>query len=320
MRLLFTPTPLLAFFLMLIGISCQSHKSEKSQASDASEGATSLAHHSIPFRLTSQNNISLPVILNHKDTLDLMLHTAMTEVSLTEEAAKQLFELGSQESITAQTWGGEGEAKYIRHNHLAIGRFEWDSLIVWVDKLSGPETDGKFGPNLFEEQIVEINFDKKELIIYDSLPPNLMQAGYQKFEVTYDRGVMYIAGTLKIGEQTYPNQFMVHSGYGSTILLDDQFASEHKLGAQLETISESELRDSYGNVLKTKKAILPQFLFGGHIFTDMPVSFFEGSLGRQKVSVLGGEILKRFNIVLDQQRSAIYLQENGGMEIAFELQ
>jgi len=186
-----------------------------------------------------------------------------------------------------------------------------------VGKLSGHGTEGKFGPNLFEDHILEINFDNSKLNIYDSLPPNLQKIGYQKFEVSYDRGVMYMQGTLKIGEQSYPNTFMVHSGYSSTILLDDKFASEHQLGEQLEVISESELRDSYGNVLKTKKAILPTFRFGDHNFTDMPVNFFEGALGRQKVSVLGTEILKRFNIVLDQENAVVYLKANGLMNLPF---
>jgi hypothetical protein len=49
----------------------------------------------------------------------------------------------------------------------------------------------------------------------------------------------------------------------------------------------------------------------------VPVSFFEGALGRQKVSVMGGDFLKRFNIVIDADRAFIYLKTNGLSGVAY---
>jgi len=48
---------------------------------------------------------------------------------------------------------------------------------------------------------------------------------------------------------------------------------------------------------------------------DIPVGFFEGSMGRQKMSVIGGEILKRFNLIIDSNRKYIYIKPNGYSEI-----
>ena len=44
----------------------------------------------IPFRLTSSNNISVQAVLNDKDTVKLMFHTAANSVTLTEDAVKNL--------------------------------------------------------------------------------------------------------------------------------------------------------------------------------------------------------------------------------------
>lgn len=52
----------------------------------------------IPFEITSHNNMSIKAFLNHSDTLNLMFHTAASDLSLTTEATKSL------ESIT---WSGE---------------------------------------------------------------------------------------------------------------------------------------------------------------------------------------------------------------------
>ena len=67
-------------------------------------------------------------------------------------------------------------------------------------------------------------------------------------------------------------------------------------------------------MLKKKKAVMPFFTLGDFTFEDMPMGFFEGKIGNQKNSVLGGELLKRFDIVLDRSKSKIYLRANAIMD------
>jgi hypothetical protein len=75
-------------------------------------------------------------------------------------------------------------------------------------------------------------------------------------------------------------------------------------------VGEKELKDSYGNIIKTQKAILPAFKIGNTTLSHVPVGFFAGAIGRQKMSIIGGDILKRFNIIIDAQREYIYLKPN----------
>ena len=276
------------------------------------------AQDTISFHLTTQDNIAVQTILNHRDTVDLMLHTAVSEVSLTSETVKKIRDLQSDGSVKAQSWGGESDSEFIKKNHLSIGDFNWDSVLIWVGKYSGPETGGKFGPNLFEGKILEINYDKKFLVIHPELPIFLQKADFQKFTFSMDRATMFLKGKLELDEEVYENSFMIHSGYGGTVLLDDAFANEHKLGEKLEIISGKELKDAYGNVIKTKKAFFPKLEIGGYSFTNIPVGFFEGSLGRQRFSVMGNGILKRFHIFLDQENGHIYMKPNSMMELPFK--
>ena len=271
----------------------------------------------IPFRLSPQNNMVISTVLNQKDTVSLMFHTGVSDVSIIEEQAKKIFDLEQSGKVEAKSWGGGGEARYLKNNQLNIGATQWDSLTIWVDKLSGAGTQGKFGPGLFGDQIVEINFDQNQLIIHPSLPDSSYMKSFSKFAATVDRGMLFLEGTLQIHDQYFVDQFMIHSGYSGTVLLNDQFSAKYSIGEQLKTISKSELKDAYGNVLITKKAILRRFHIGGFSFTDIPVNFFEGALGRQKISVIGGELLKRFNMLLDLKRSTIYLKPSQLMQTPF---
>ncbi len=103
---------------------------------------------------------------------------------------------------------------------------------------------------------------------------------------------------------------LIHSGYSGSILLDDQFVADNKLGEKLKVIDEKELKDSFGHILKTEKAIMPGFVIGKEKLSNVPVGFFQGAIGRQKMSIMGGDLLKRFNIIIDADRQYIYLKAN----------
>ncbi|MEZ4960963.1 MAG: hypothetical protein R2830_14155 [Saprospiraceae bacterium] len=263
----------------------------------------------IPFTLTPYNNISIQAVLNKVDTLHLMFHTAENSVNLTKEATKKTTNLNLDGVVEADSWGGGGTTRYCDHNSLQIGKFHWDNIRIWEDENAGKLTDGKFGPNLFKDKIIEIDFDNSMLVIYSALPT--IGEGYEQLNLVFKRGFMYIKGQLDIGGNIYDNDFLIHSGFGGTILLDDNFVGTYNIGNKLQTISESELKDSFGNVLKTKKAILPALSLGKTSFQEVPIGFFDGAIGRQKMSVLGGDMLKRFNLIIDLQQAYIYLRANG---------
>ena len=269
---------------------------------------------SIPFTLTEHNNISVPLTLNGKHKLDLMFHTGNSDVCLTEEATTRLGGLVFDQGGDAKSWGGTSSIRLSQNNQITIGNKVWSDITVVEDRLSGPGTDGKFGPDLFKNKVIEIDFDNQILAVLDFLPEKV--STFQKFICRQNRSSLFIEGELRIGDEAIANEFMIHSGFGGTILLDDEFVRKNKLD-RLETISESELKDSFGNVLKTKKVILPQLSFGNSSFPNIPIGFFDGAIGKQKMSVVGGAVLKRFNIIIAADRSEVYLKPNSRFKNKF---
>ena len=273
---------------------------------------------SIPFILTKHNNISIQAIINDIDTVNLMLHTAANDVSLIEECVKKLSSINLDGSETVNSWGGSSSSKFSTKNVVQIGKFKVKNLTIWQNEKSGPNTDGKFGLNLFEEQIVAIDFDKKMMFVYnDWNESQALENGFEKFKLVSENGFLFISGTSLFDNKEVSSKFLIHSGFGGSILFDDQTTEKYQLSKNLKVIRESQLKDSYGNVLKTKKAILPEFIMANQELTNVPIGFFEGSIGRQKISVLGGDILKRFNIIFDRQNKNIYLKPNSLMEMPF---
>ena len=262
----------------------------------------------IPFELTDHNNMSIKAILNEYDTLNLMFHTAASDVSLIKAATSKLTTIKWNQADTVKSGGGETTSRNSSNNKLEIGGFVWDSMPLWECENSGPTTDGKFGPDFFEGKAIEIDFDKSLILIHSSLPDK--STNFSKLKLENNDGSMFVEGTSIVGGSVYVNKYLIHSGYGGTILYDDKFVETSQIGNALEVIDEKQLKDSYGNIIKVMKAKVPIFKIGKTSFLDMPVGFFEGTIGRQSMSVLGGDLLKRFNIIFDIERAYIYLKPN----------
>lgn len=263
----------------------------------------------IPFELTDYNNLKVKAIINQKDTVNLMFHTAANSLTLTEEATKKMKNLIFDRSDNVKSWGGnENSSRFSKSNVLQIGELKWENIPIWENTNSGQQTDGKFGLELFANKVIEIDFDQKLIVLYNQLPAKVKE--FEKLKLIFEDEMMFVEGDLQIDQQTMHNKFLVHSGYAGTILLDDQFTVDNAIDSRLKVIDEKTLKDSFGNILKTKKAIVPMVKIGKTTLKEVPVSFFTGALGRQKMSIIGGDLLKRFNIIIDAERANIYLKAN----------
>jgi hypothetical protein len=263
----------------------------------------------IPFELTQYNNLSIRAVLNGKDTLHLMFHTGASSVTLIEESIKKLTSLRFSGTDTVKSWGGSGNtSRYSENNTLQIGSLTWEHVPIWEDKYSGSGTDGKFGPGLFKDKAIEIDFDKKVIVLHSGLPAKTKH--YTKLKAEFKDDKLFVEAVCNTDSQTITNRFMLHSGYSGSLLLDDQFVASNKLGDQLKVIDTKEMKDAFGNIMKLQKAILPRFILGNTTLTNVPAGFFEGALGRQKISSIGGDMLKRFNIIIDASRTFVYLKPN----------
>lgn len=264
----------------------------------------------IPFRLTEYNNIAIKAVLNGRDTVDLMLHTAASDMTLTKTGSANLATVTFEGAIdSVQSWGGNSNTSAVSpHNTLQIGPYTWSDLTILQNENSGQHTDGKFGIYLFHNKVLEFDFNKKVLIVRDKLPGKVKR--YSKFALTAENDELYIEAICQIEKNAYPNRYLIHSGYAGAVLLDDEFAQANYIGQQIPIIGERKLTDAFGNVLTTKKGLMPAFFIGKFELTNVPVGFFESASGMQNISIIGGDVLKRFNWFIDADRKFIYLKTN----------
>lgn len=260
----------------------------------------------LPFKLNKQSNICVKAKLNDYDSLTMMFHTSSIGVTVTKESLENKILLKNKQSTNVQTWGGRADSEFSEYNTFILGSLKWDDITVFVNENSGPDTDGKFGYDLFAKKIVSLDYDKNVMIVSENLPEKLK--GYQKMKLVFENGSMFIEGTLMFENQEFTGNFMFHTGYGGAILLDPKLGEKYN-SKSLPTISTSELKDSYGNVFKIETKLLPKVKIGKKMLKNVQLSFAARS-SDIPMKVFGNDLLKRFNIIFDFQKNEIYLKPN----------
>ena len=259
----------------------------------------------IPFTLTAHNNIVFRARVNDADPVELMLHSAASDVTLTEESARRTPSVRFADAVRVKSWGGEARSRSSKGNCVQIGGLRRTDIEIRENQLSGHGTDGKVGLDFFKGHVVEIDFDRTCVVLHDRLPPHAET--YHRVAMEDRNGDLLVAGSLLLDGQSYDGRFLIHTGYSGGILLDDAFAASAGVADKIKVTDESSLKDSFGRTIGVRKGVLPAFALGATRVKDVPVGFFAGAVGGQKMSVLGCEVLKRFRLVFDRTNSALYL-------------
>ncbi|MEM7199832.1 MAG: hypothetical protein AAF628_06175 [Planctomycetota bacterium] len=259
----------------------------------------------IPFTLTSANNLSIRAKLDERHQVNLMFHTAVSGVSLTKTAVDELG-VAMDQSATITSWGGQAASRYGTGHHLRIGDRSWDGIAITEDMHSGPGTHGKFGPDLFLPSVIEVDFDASVLRLHAALPE--LAPSFAPVAIDVVDGNVLVEAAVIIAGAKHTHRFLVHSGFGGTLLFDDAIVRRLALDRKLRVVGESQLRDSIGNVLTTKRVRVPGLELGQTTLRDVEAALFAGAIGQRQMSVLGASILSRFKIVLDLPGAQMFLQ------------
>lgn len=260
----------------------------------------------IPFVLTEKNHFVIEATLDGAGPLRLMLHTAASDVSLTEAAVRRLPALRFADAAEIQSWGGPSDARYSPGHRLALDGIAFENATVWEVKDSGDGTDGKFGLDAFGDRVVVVDVARRMLRVYDALPAEA--SDFVRLNAERTNGEWYVEAGCVLDGKIYPHRFLLHTGYSGGVLLDDAFAAEIGAKDALPVVEETTLSDSFGNKIAVRKTLLPGLTLGGTRLSNVPAGFFPGNLGNQRISVIGGEIVKRFDLIFDLPHDALYVR------------
>ncbi|MDN3677530.1 aspartyl protease family protein [Flavobacterium paronense] len=285
----------------------------------------------IPFKLIN-NLIFIPVTINGEE-LTFLLDTGVEQTilfSLDDKDEVKLFDveklklkgLGSKDAVDSYKSSKNKVAikDFVDYNHeiyiVLDQEFNFSSQV-------GIPVNGIIGYNFFRKHIVEINYDRKKIIVYDHSYKNINNRFQKKFIkefITVEDKKPYYIATIKSGEEAIPSKLLLDTGNSDAVWVFTNKTDKIKLPEK--NIQDYLGRGFSGNVFG-KRARLNSFEFGKKTFNFPLVTFPDSSSVKSvnfvpnRIGSVGSEIISRFTIVFDYLNGAIYTKPNNKIKSPF---
>lgn len=268
----------------------------------------------LSFNITSGNNIIFKAVLDKQDTLDLYFDTGGTELVLKHSSIKHKTSLlkGKNENYKEENYVPL-EGLY----SLSLNELGWEDLTIYPTTFGPKEADGHFGWNLFEDKIVELDYDQQLMILHSTFSGSLEE--YSKMKIEYINTLFCVQGTINIGEKEYSNRYLFDSGFQRAVILDKDLRQKSNFPENLPTIKESRVKNAAGIEFVNKVVEIDKFCFESNCVSQVPIQLLSTpNPARFETHILGNELLKRFNTILDFQNDFVYLKPNSLMNLSYQ--
>ncbi len=252
-----------------------------------------------------------------------------------------LFNLADQDSIELKnvrklTIQGLGEGEPIEALSSVGNTFRLASLenpnqqvYVVLDKdlnfspALGIPIHGIIGYDLFRDFVVEINYDRKFIRFHDpSTYRRRKGRATQTLPLDVDRNKAFLEGSVVVrdGQEVVPVRLLMDTGSSDAVWL---FPDEDEGLSVPEKHYEDFLGKGLSGTIYGKRTKISQLRLGDFVLTDTKAAFPDleslqgiGDFGERDGS-LGGELLKRFNMVVNYPSGEITLSKNSHFDDPF---
>lgn len=261
----------------------------------------------IPFWIGKDNKLHIKGKINGSEELDFMFDTGADQCVLFRSGLNKV-KLNFDGTIQNSGFGGINTRQTSNQNDLEIANLLWENeAIMFIDAKTGE--DGILGYNVFEDKVVEINYDERIMIVHDK--PVSVDATYSLFNIRYAGTLPLINLTLLNGGTAYTTEVVFDMGAKTSLFLTQMYLADNDLRA---TLKKTGTRTSGGvgsRTIKSDYAIVPEVKIGNISLRDVPADLEVVSPDPIiHHNLLGMDIIKRFNAVIDYQNQKIYLKPN----------
>ncbi len=278
---------------------------------------------SIPFELFG-DFIIIKVNLDYSRPLNFIFDTGAGLTALDEDIVKEL-ELSGKKIEMEDPYM---DWQLIKHNIIEINDFVMESNIkVYAtdfDHLEislGMDIDGIVGNDLLKHHALYINFDIKQIDIY-----NLGEAPKKGDAIPFmfDTTIPVVKGTVVLNNgESQDGGFYFITGASATLDFNSPFAKQNdiinKTGKHysylVKGLSEVETPHYEGHVIS--------FAFGDQKIDDLPIGISTATSGIQaskKVAgIIGSQLIRIYNFSIDYKSNMIYLEKNETFNTNFNI-
>jgi len=185
----------------------------------------------------------------------------------------------------------------------------------------GKSIGGIIGYDFIKQFVVEVNYQAKVMNVY--APASYKHSGSSDIvPIKFINKKPFVNVKIKPqGRHAVEGTFMIDTGADGAMTVDSPFVRAHQLLKSLTRIKQANLGGA-GGTAKSITARVENIQFGRFVISNPLVSFSQAAKGSDALAnyagVLGGEIFRRFTLILDYSRQRIILEPNAHLPESVE--
>ncbi|CAN5889365.1 hypothetical protein BH18ACI4_BH18ACI4_01520 [soil metagenome] len=269
----------------------------------------------IPFELHN-NQIYLQIPINGSKRLWIVLDTgARTIIS---RSAAQKLGLKLQEQGQMQSTGESSVFKVASTKNVSfklpgvtfttqnVGVVAFEDL----EKCLGHTADGILGLEFFGSSVVEVDYKRRHINIYDAKSYRYSGKGEAFSLEPLSNGLVTVRAEIAPANRaSITGKFIVDTGFTLSLLLNSPFVERNKLLADVQGQKFTVCGFGEAKAIKDKVAALQ---LGSSKFDNLNTIFSQAKSGLQAADdvdgLIGGELLSQFKVIFDFSRRRIILE------------
>jgi hypothetical protein len=275
----------------------------------------------VPFKLIN-NLIFIPIKVNGVE-LNFLLDSGVEETILFSMEERQEVSFNNVEKIKLRGLGSEEEIEGLKStkNILETHGLKSNDHMVFIildqsfnlSSHIGIPVNGIIGHKFFRNNLVEINYQKKKIIVHtksDKFQQKL-ERKFEKVPITIERSKPYLVAMATVNNTQIPAKLLIDIGNSDAfwIFENDKIKLPDKNFPDF-------LGKGFSGDIEGHRAKIDEFSIDKFDFKKPIVSFPDSISIRNvkmvpgRIGSVGGEVLKRFTLVLNYKEKELYLKKN----------
>jgi hypothetical protein len=307
------------FVILLNGKdACKTRISTMTQGYTRANAATAIGPVTIP--ITIQNGkVRLRGQINGSQPLDLIFDTGADTCAMYPSAQSKGAAMTFDGTVLNSGTGGTTLRQLSRDNRLHIADVHWThEPFIFVER-QAESADGIIGYSVFENRIVEFDYDRMVMVVHDSTPAHA--AGFGRTAMPHAGTLTAVEVVMSSGEHTWNGPFILDTAGNGAMLVNQAFAAANDMHNVLRKVGTSVSRGVGSGTIHSNQLMLPKLELAGHTLTDVPINVEVPSEGNKAPpgGVLCMDVLSRFNTILDYPSNQAYFKPNARFAEPFRI-
>jgi hypothetical protein len=261
---------------------------------------------------------------NHPDSLNFIFDTGSGGISLDSTVAEYLKVKAVPSDKTIRGIGGIRRVSFVNNEKLYLPELTIDSLNFHINDYSiltsvyGEPIDGIIGYSVLNRYIIKLDYDSLLISFYSRGPFKYPKGGYLLKPVITTLPIQ--SARIK-DNKTISSRFLFDMGAGLCMMLSNDFIKDSSVLAHKRKIYKK-VAEGLGGKVEMSTTVIKEVKVGPYKFKNVPIYMFDDIYNVTSYPYLGGilgnDLLRRFNVILNYERRDIYLLPNSHYREPFD--